>query len=130
MTAGNGNTTHIDRLLDAIELIQSNQRADAVPLLRSLIYENQNFEEAWLWMSVAVDSIDQSIICLENVLRVNPHNWQAAGALYRMREAEIASQRKRAVLRFYRDIAFTSLYMLIAFVMVAIVFSYSSGSRP
>lgn len=129
MNGGDDNTTHIDRLLDAIELIQANQRADAVPLLRSLISENQNFEEAWLWMSVAVESIDQSIICLENVLRVNPHNWQAAGALYRLREAEIASQRKRATLRFYRDMAFSSFYLLVGLVMVAIVLSYPS-SRP
>jgi hypothetical protein len=121
--------THIDRLLDAIELIQANQRADAVPLLRNLISENQNFEEAWLWMSVAVDSIDQSVICLENVLRVNPQNWQAAGALYRLREAEVASQSKRASLRFYRDMAFTALYLLIVFSMVAIVVTYPS-SRP
>lgn len=125
----NAQTTHIDRLLDAIELIQANQRAAAVPLLRSLISENQNFEEAWLWMSVAVDSIDQSVICLENVLRVNPQNWQAAGALYRLREAEVASQSKRASLRLSRDIAFSSLYLLIAFALVAIVLTYPS-SRP
>ncbi len=128
MTAEN-DTTHIDRLLDAIELIQSNHRAEAVPLLRSLISENQNFEEAWLWMSVAVESIDQSVICLENVLRVNPKNWQAAGALYRLREAEVASQSKRSSLRFYRDMAFSSLYFMIAMVMVAIVLTYPS-SRP
>jgi hypothetical protein len=103
----------IDRLLDAIELVKTNRRREARELLRDLIEEDSDFEDAWLWMSVAVDSLDQSSICLDNVLRVNPKNSEAAGALYRIRIPEIEMEKRRTRLRFYRDIAFMSMWVLI-----------------
>ena len=42
----------IDRLLDAIELIKADKRQDAQAILRSIIREDSNFEDAWLWMSL------------------------------------------------------------------------------
>ena len=61
--------------------MKANQRDEARALLRDLISEDSDFEEAWLWLSVAVELLDQSSLCLDNVLRVNPENLQAAGAL-------------------------------------------------
>ena len=81
-------STPIHRLLDAIESIQANHKAEAIPILRELIGANNNFEEAWLWMSVAVESMDQSLICLDNVLRINPHNETAIRAQLRLREMQ------------------------------------------
>lgn len=124
MTSSAQASARIERLLDAIELIHANRRQEAVPLLRGLISEDKDYEDAWLWMSVAVDSMDQSILCLDNVLRINPNNAQAAGALYRLRALELQDERKRASLRFYRDSAFTALWMLIAGIMFAIVHTY------
>lgn len=109
----------IDRLLDAIELVKADQRGEARHLLRDLIREDNNFEDAWLWMAVAVDSLDQSSICLDNVLRVNPNNVEAAGALYRIRIPEIEMQKRRGQLRFYRDLAFTALWLVILFLLAA-----------
>ncbi|MEL7235027.1 MAG: hypothetical protein AAGK74_11045, partial [Chloroflexota bacterium] len=60
MTVNEQSTHRIDRLLDAIDLIKEDRREEARVLLRQLINEDGNFEDAWLWMSVAVDSIDQS----------------------------------------------------------------------
>lgn len=114
----------IHRLLDAIELIQDNRKAEAVPILRELIGEGSNLEEAWLWMSVAVDSMDQSLICLDNVLRINPHNETALRARLRLREIELASERKRARLRSYRDMAFTVFWVLVIGVIFAIFQTY------
>lgn len=37
----------IDRLLDAIELVKADNRAEARPILRELIQENSDFEDAW-----------------------------------------------------------------------------------
>lgn len=116
----------LDRLLDAIDLIKSGQRQAALPLLRDLIREDHNFEDAWLWMSVAVDNIDQSIICLDNVLRINPDNLQASGALYRLREAELASENYRARLRFFRDLYLLGLWLLAIAIVVAILITYST----
>ncbi|MFW5709255.1 MAG: hypothetical protein ACOCX5_03440, partial [Chloroflexota bacterium] len=52
-------------------------------------------------------------VCLDNVLRVNPKNAQAADALYRLRESEIMMEKRRAKLRFYRDISLASMWVLV-----------------
>jgi hypothetical protein len=102
----------IDRLLDAMELVQAGKRKEALPILRELIRDDKDFEDAWLWLSVAVDSADQSAVCLDNVLRINPKNALALGALSRLRESELRSLNHRDKIRGYRDFAFTSLWLL------------------
>lgn len=59
---------------------------------------------------------------LDNVLRVNPNNADAAGALYRITIPEIEMEKRRARLRFYRDLALTSFWMVIGFVLVFAMF--------
>jgi hypothetical protein len=114
----------IDRLLDAIEFVQSDQREQARALLRGLISENGDFEDAWLWMSVAVDSFDQSAVCLENVLRINPDNQIAAGALYQLRASDIAQERRRSRLRFWRDMALIVFWLLLLTLLFALLFHF------
>lgn len=116
----------IDRLLDAIDLVKADNRDDALLILRRLIREDKDFEYAWLWMSVAVRDINQSIVCLENVLRINPDNMVAAGALYRLRGADMQSEHYRARLRSYRDTALILMWLLILGVMVAIFVTISN----
>jgi hypothetical protein len=118
--------THIDRLMDAIELLKEDRREEARRLLRELIQEDSNFEDAWLWMSIAVDSLDQSSVCLDNVLRVNPDNSQAAGALYRIRKPEIMEERRRGRIRLYRDLSFTLMWLLIVMMLYGMLFSYTN----
>ncbi len=117
-------THRVDRLLDAIDLVREDRREEARTLLRELISEDGNFEDAWLWMSVAVDSLDQSAVCLDNVLRVNPSNQYAAGALYRIREQELEIQRKRGRYMFYRDVAFTIMWLVIFALLFTITFAF------
>ncbi len=109
----------IDRLLDAIELVKEDRRAEARHLLRDLIREDTDFEDAWLWMSVAVDSLDQSSICLDNVLRINTKNSEAAGALYRIRIPEMEMEKRRARLRLYRDFALSSMWIVITVLLIS-----------
>jgi hypothetical protein len=118
----------IDRLLDAIELVKDDKRDAARSILRSLIHEDGDFEDAWLWMSVAVDSLDQAMICLDNVLRINPNNINAAMALYRLQMKEFASQQKRAQLRSSRDLALTIMWILILVLMFAILLTSSAAT--
>lgn len=116
--------TRIDRLFDAIDLVKQDRRDDALHLLRQLIREDNNFEAAWLWMSVAVDSLDQSSLCLDNVLRVNPKNLDAAGALYRIRGPEMLLEKQRARLRLYRDLAFIGMWLLVILLLYAMLFAF------
>jgi hypothetical protein len=102
----------IDRLLDAIELLKQGKRTKAQYVLRDLIQEDSDFEEAWLWMSVAVESLDQSSVCLDNVLRVNPENAAAASALYRIREPDMAVRQQQQRARLYRDVSLASMWLL------------------
>lgn len=115
----------IDQLLKAIDLIENDQRQEALPILRALIHDDNNFEDAWLWMSVAVDNTDQSAVCLDNVLRINPDNFRAASALYRLRETEINSERRRAQLRFVHDMALGGLWLLFFAILIAIALTYA-----
>ncbi|MCK6580194.1 MAG: hypothetical protein L6Q98_19045 [Anaerolineae bacterium] len=109
----------VDRLLDAIEHVKENRAEHARAILRDLIREDVDSEHAWLWMSVAVDSLDQSSICLDNVLRVNPKNSAAASALYRIRIPEMQMTERRARLRLTRDIAFSALWGMILLILLA-----------
>jgi hypothetical protein len=122
---GTETATKIDRLLDAIELVKANKRDEACEILRQLIHDHNNFEDAWLWMSVAVDNLDQSSICLDNVLRVNPDNAEAAGALFRLRETEILQEKKRSRLQFYRDFSLGLMWLMVIVLLYAVVFTYT-----
>ncbi len=118
------NHERVDRLLDAIEFVKADQREEARRLLRQLIQEDGNFEDAWLWMSVAVDTLDQSSLCLDNVLRVNPNNMEAAGALYRLRESHIVVEKRRARLKAVRDLSLMVMWMIIMAVLFGVLGTY------
>lgn len=122
--AGNSREDRVDRLLDAVELIKAGQREAALPILRALIREDNDFEDAWMWMSVAVETLDQSAVCLDNVLRVNPHNRAAAGALHRIRQPELRQQQQRARLRFYRDLFLGAMWLLTALLLLGMMAMY------
>jgi hypothetical protein len=118
-------TNKIDRLLDAIECVKAENRAAAQSILHDLISEDSDFEDAWLWMSVVVENIDQSILCLDNVLRINPNNVNAATALYQLQKVELAAEEKRTRLRNYRDWALFAFWALIMLIIFSVLISYS-----
>jgi hypothetical protein len=97
-------SARIDRLLDAIELIKADRRVEACMILRELIHDDGNFEEAWLWMAVAVDS----------------------RALYRIRESEMQLEQRRMRMRFYRDLAFGSMWTLVLVLLWAMFFAIAT----
>jgi hypothetical protein len=117
----------IDCLMDAIDLIKANRREEARVLLRTLIHENGDFEDAWLWMSLAVESLDQSAVCLDNALRINPGNAAAADALYRLRSSEIAAAKGRARLRLWRDSALMGFWLVVMTLLGTFLCSFYSG---
>ena len=114
----------VDRLMDAIDLLKEDRRREAIQLLRGLIREDNDFEDAWLWMSVAVDSLDQSSICLDNVLRINPQNGEAAGALHRIRGPEMLVEKRRGRIRMYRDMALIGMWLLAVSLLYAMLFTF------
>ncbi len=120
--------SRIDRLMDAIDLVKNDQRREAINILRELIREDNDFEDAWLWMSVAVESLDQSSICLDNVLRVNPKNYNAAGALHRIRTPEMEMEKRRGRIRIYRDLAFGGMWLLVVVLLYTLLITFLTGA--
>ncbi|MBN8595098.1 MAG: hypothetical protein J0M33_25320 [Anaerolineae bacterium] len=123
-SAADSRHARIDRLLDAVDLLREDRRPEAIRILRELIREDGDFEDAWLWMSVAVDSVDQSAVCLDNVLRVNPANAAAAGALSRMRGPELQLEQQRKRLRFWRDLAYGAMWLLVVTLLYTLLFTF------
>lgn len=50
-------------------------------LLLRVVEANEEIEEAWLWLSGAVDDPDDQRTALENVLALNPQNQYARHGL-------------------------------------------------
>lgn len=119
----------VERLMDAIEHLKTDQRAEARAVLRALIAEDSDFEDAWLWMSLSVDTLDQSAVCLDNVLRVNPNNRRAAAALLRLREGELVLAARRGRYKLFRDLSVTSMWLLVVVSLCAALATFGSYYR-
>ncbi|MBX3085670.1 MAG: tetratricopeptide repeat protein [Anaerolineae bacterium] len=73
-------------LQQAQALIKSGRRAEARPLLEQIVNADDQNEQAWLWLSACVESLDEQRICLENVLMLNPGNQKAIKGLETIRQ--------------------------------------------
>jgi len=68
-------------LQQAIVAAKAGRRAEARHLLETVLDADKHNEQAWIWMSSVVDSDEERIICLENVLTINPQNETARKGL-------------------------------------------------
>ena len=68
-------------LSQGIRAAQAGRRTEARELLTRVVSADESDEQAWLWLSQVVDSVEDQRICLENVLVLNPVN---AGAQLRL----------------------------------------------
>lgn len=64
-------------LQEAIAALKAGQRSRARNLLVELLRRDARNEEAWLWLSGAVDKDSDRLICLRQVLAINPDNARA-----------------------------------------------------
>ena len=61
-------------LYDGAVALKQGQKARALELLMQVVEADEGLEEAWLWLSGAVDDPDDQRTALENVLALNPQN--------------------------------------------------------
>jgi hypothetical protein len=86
-------TSVVSRLLSAgVDAVKGHRLEEARELLYQVIDLDDRSEKAWLWLSGVVEGIDERIICLENVLAINPHHELASEGLRVLR----AKRRERA----------------------------------
>lgn len=119
------NASQFNQLLSAIDLVEQNQKAEARTILKALLQEDSNSEQVWLWMSVVVENIDQSALCLDNVLRINPSNHDAGFALSKLRQLEVRVEKRRQHLIRLRSWCFAALWLMVTSTLLMIVARYS-----
>lgn len=75
----------LDRLYrEGVAAIRAGDNATGRQKLMQVVEHNQVHEQAWLWLSAVVETDDEKILCLENVLTVNPGNEAARRGLERL----------------------------------------------
>jgi hypothetical protein len=97
----------ISKLLGAgVDAVKGKRLEEARDLLYQVIDLDEHNEKAWLWLSGVVEGIDGRIVCLENVLAINPQNGLAIEGLRHLRSqrrAEGAGEQTARKIRAARD---------------------------
>lgn len=66
---------------EGISAYRAGRKDEARALLLRAVEIDQFNEQAWLWLSAVVESVDEQRTCLENVLTINPNNERAKQGL-------------------------------------------------
>lgn len=74
-----------EKLEQAIHELEIGNKPAAVTLLAQVLKEDPENEDAWVWMSEAVDDSIKKVECLEKVLEINPFNQDALRGLEHLR---------------------------------------------
>ncbi|GAB4534761.1 MAG: hypothetical protein Kow0063_18190 [Anaerolineae bacterium] len=84
-------------LQQAIVAARAGRKEEARRLLEIVLDADERNEQAWLWMSGVVDNDEERIICLENVLTINPNNETARNGLAALGAMPVAGQASQSV---------------------------------
>lgn len=98
-------------LKEGITAVKKGDRIQGRELLEKVLAADERSEQAWLWLSGAVDSAEERQICLENVLAINPDNALAQNGLARLAQADLqrsASGKVQIVRREYAPLSTAS----------------------
>src|SRR6185295_16929048 len=66
---------------EGISAYRAGRKDEARALLMRAVEIDQYNEQAWLWLSAVVESVDEQRTCLENVITINPNNERAKQGL-------------------------------------------------
>ncbi|HEY4691089.1 MAG TPA: tetratricopeptide repeat protein [Anaerolineae bacterium] len=81
-----------DLLRDGIAAVKAREFEKARALLMQVIDRDERNEQAWLWLSGAVETDADRRVCLENVLAINPGNAAAQRGLAKLGPAPTQAQ--------------------------------------
>jgi hypothetical protein len=80
-------SSNVDAMVrEAKRAIRAGNKSEAQALLLRATELDQSNEQAWMWLSAVVESIEDQMICLENVLQINPQNADAKRGLDMLRK--------------------------------------------
>jgi hypothetical protein len=66
---------------EGVRLFKANKKAEARSIWEQVTELDPYNEQAWLWLSAVVESVEDQRVCLENVLYINPDNPNAKKGL-------------------------------------------------
>lgn len=76
----------IQRLLEqGIRAVREGNKEEAQAYLMRVVEKDEQNAEAWLWLASAVETDEEKITCLENVLVIDPYNEKAERSLAEIR---------------------------------------------
>jgi len=79
------NNVELDQLYQqGVAAIRAGDKAKALELLGKVVEQDQLHEQAWLWLSAAVETSEERVLCLKNVLTINPQNETAIKGLEKL----------------------------------------------
>jgi tetratricopeptide (TPR) repeat protein len=81
---------------EGISAYRAGRKDEARALLLRAVEIDQYNEDAWLWLSAVVESVDEQRTCLENVLTINPNNDRAKQGLQMLTQKSAPATTKSA----------------------------------
>jgi tetratricopeptide (TPR) repeat protein len=77
-------------LREGIAAAKAGRRERASDLLTQVVVEDERNVKAWLWLSGVVDEEENRVLCLENVLALDPDNEMAIKGLTQLRREGVS----------------------------------------
>ncbi len=78
-------------LQQGIAALKAGDKAQARRLLGRAIQQNPRDEQAWLWLSGAVDTDREKLTCLKKVLKINPENEKARNGIAALEKRRLSA---------------------------------------
>ena len=75
-----------ERLVAGITAVKNGDLTQGRDLLESVLEADERNEVAWLWLSGAVETVEEQQLCLENVLAINPQHSLAQKGLAKLQQ--------------------------------------------
>src|SRR5690242_9346094 len=69
---------------EGVAAIRAGDKTTARDKLTTVVRANPTHEQAWLWLSAVVNTDEERITCLQNVLTINPNNEAARRGLKKL----------------------------------------------
>jgi len=81
-----------DLLRHAVELARAGKKDAARDVFLRVVGEDPQNELAWMWLAGLVETLEDKIIALENVLTINPSNEKARNYLQKLKTRKLSDE--------------------------------------
>jgi len=89
---------------EGISAYRAGRKEEARALLLRAVEIDQYNEQAWLWLSAVVESVDEQRTCLENVLTINPNNERAKQGLQMLSQKSSTAEAPKSASTLAEDV--------------------------